>query len=91
MSESVDLATLTTLAHPGDVLRDWIDGHKATVTATARRLGVSRATLNRVLAGRGGIGPGMAVALEEMGWSTARFWLALQAQHDIARVKREAA
>lgn len=87
IDESVELADP---AHPGEVLRDWIDGHGETVTGTARRLGVSRTTLNRVLAARGAMGPGMAVALEDMGWSTARLWMALQAQWEIARVRRGA-
>ena len=88
-NESVDLAALADLAHPGEVLRDWIDGHGITVAETARRLSVSRATLNRVLAGQRRIGAELAVTLEEMGWSDASFWLTLQAQQDIARVRRE--
>jgi len=76
-------------AHPGEVLRDWIDGHKVTVTETARRVGMSRAALNRVLSGRGAMGPRLAVALEDMGWSDAAVWMGMQAQWEIARVKRE--
>ncbi len=91
MSEngSVNLADVADLAHPGEVLRDWIDGHGITVAETARRLGLSRATLNRVLAGQRRIGAELAVTLEEMGWSDASFWLTLQAQQDIARVRRD--
>ena len=88
-NERVDLTAVTDLAHPGEILRDWIDGHGITVADTARRLGVSRATLNRVLAGQRRIGAELAVPLEEMGWSDASFWLTLQAQQDIARVRRE--
>ena len=83
----VDWTYAAARVHAGEVLREWIDGHGETVSGTARRLGVSRATLNRVLAGRSPMGPRMAVRLEEMGWSEALFWLTLQMQHDIARVK----
>ena len=78
-------------SHPGELLRDWIDGHGATVTDTAKRLNVSRAKLNRVLAGKGPMVASLAVDLESIGWSTARFWLALQAQYDIAALRRDRA
>jgi len=82
-------AELAYPAHPGEVLRDWIDGHKVTVTETARRVGMSRAALNRVLAGRGAMGSRLAVALEDMGWSDAAVWMGMQAQWEIARIRRE--
>lgn len=84
-NESVELASPS---HPGDILREWIDGHGETVTGTARRLGVSRTTLSRVLAGEGRLNAEMAVTLEEMGWSTARLWTALQSGWEVARVRR---
>ena len=84
-----DITELANPCHPGEVLRDWIDGHGETIAATAARLRVSRAKLNRILAGRGSIPASLAVDLEAIGWSTARFWLALQAQYDIARLRRE--
>lgn len=83
---SVELANP---CHPGELLRDWIDGHGDTVTATAARLNISRAKISRILAGQGRIPVSLAVDLEAIGWSTARFWLAAQAQFDIARLKRE--
>lgn len=75
-------------SHPGELLRSWIEGHGETVAGTARRLGVSRTTLNRVLAGQRRMVPEMAVTLEEMGWSEADFWMGMQAQWEIARVRR---
>ena len=75
--------------HPGELLRDWIDGHGETITATATRLNISRAKINRILVGQGRIPVSLAVDLEAIGWSTARFWLAAQAQFDIAQLKRE--
>ena len=75
--------------HPGRLLRSWMDGHRETAQATARRLGVSTATLHRVLSGRARLTPAMAVGLEEMGWSDATVWMGMQAQWEIARIRRE--
>jgi addiction module HigA family antidote len=55
------------------------------VGEAAGRLGVSRITLSRVLNGRAGISPDLAVRLERAGVSTARFWVALQANYDLSR------
>ena len=69
---------------PGEVLRDWINGHGKTVQEAAKLMGVSRATLNRLLSGVGRIAPKLAVQLEGMGWSSAEMWLRLQLTHDLA-------
>lgn len=83
--------TLAYPSHPGEILRDCIAGHGATVTGTAQRLQVSRAKLNRILAGRGRIGPDTALALERLGWSAAEFWLRLQMKYDLAVERRKQA
>ncbi|MCY4427907.1 MAG: HigA family addiction module antitoxin [Halieaceae bacterium] len=88
MSENKQVV-LNNPSHPGEVLREWIEGHDVTIVETAARLKISRAKLSRILSGRGSIPAALAVDLEAMGWSTARFWLALQAQFDIARLLRE--
>jgi addiction module HigA family antidote len=41
--------------HPGEVLREWLEG--VSVTAAAERLGVTRVALSRVLNGAAGISP----------------------------------
>ena len=58
------------------------------VTEAAERLSMSRVALSRVLNGRAAISPGLAVRLERAGVSTARFWLALQSNHDLSRALR---
>ena len=47
--------------HPGEVLREWLDG--ITVTEAAARLGVTRVALSRVLNGSSGISPDMDLRL----------------------------
>lgn len=74
--------------HPGEVLRDWISGHGRTIQEAAELMGVSRATLSRLLSGAGRIAPKLAVQLENMGWSTAEMWLRLQMAHDLAAARR---
>jgi len=53
------------------------------VTETAQRLGMSRTALSRVLNGKAGISPDLAVQLERAGQSKARFWVNLQANYDL--------
>lgn len=56
-----------------------------TVTETAAKLNCTRQTVSRLLNGRTGISPAMALALERIGWSNAAFWVRRQAQYDLAR------
>lgn len=72
--------------HPGELLReDVLEPLGLSVTEAADRLGMSRVALSRVLHGRAAISPDLAVRLERAGASTARAWLSMQANHDLAR------
>ena len=53
------------------------------VTETAKRLSMSRTALSRVLNGKAGISPDLAIQLERAGQSSARFWVNLQANYDL--------
>ena len=79
------MTTMFNPAHPGESLRDALAAEGWTVTDAARKLGCSRQTFSRLLNGRGGISPAMALALERIGWSNATFWLRRQVQYDLAR------
>jgi addiction module HigA family antidote len=71
--------------HPGVILREDVLGEVGvTVTEAARRLGVSRVALSRVLNGHAAISASLALRLESAGISTADFWLRLQSAHDLA-------
>ena len=61
-------------AHPGEIIRDAIEAKGWTVAVAAARLGVPRNTLSRVLNGRAGVSPRLALALERLGWSDASHW-----------------
>ena len=80
-------------AHPGESLRDALAAEGWTVTQAAEKLGCTRQTFSRLLNERTGISPGMALALERIGWSNAAFWMRRQALYDLAqeRLRRERA
>mgnify|MGYP000128946498 CR=1 FL=1 len=74
--------------HPGLTLRDDVlPALGLTVTQAAAQLGVSRVALSRVLNGRAGISPEMALRIEA--WlgvnrgGEARLWLAEQSAYDV--------
>jgi addiction module HigA family antidote len=72
--------------HPGELLReDVVAELNLTVAETAARLGVSRVALSRVLHGHAAVSPNLAVRLERAGVGTARAWLAMQTNYDLAR------
>ncbi len=79
------MPTMHDPAHPGESLRDALAAEGWTVTETAAKLGCTRQTLSRVLNGRTGISPAMALALERIGWSNAAFWVRRQAQYELAQ------
>ncbi len=76
-------------SHPGKLLReDVIAELGLTVTEAAERLGMSRVALSRVLNEKAAISPDLAVRLEMAGVSTARAWLAMQSNYDLALARK---
>jgi addiction module HigA family antidote len=76
--------------HPGELIRaNVIEPSGLDVTEAAARLGVSRTTLSRLLNGRIGISPEMALRLERGGLSNARFWMDLQTNYELPKVDRK--
>ena len=77
--------------HPGEIVRECLDGLNLNVTEGAAALGVTRTTLSRVLNGKAGVSPEMAVRLSKAFGSTAGFWLRLQLNYDLAQAEKNAA
>ena len=74
--------------HPGGTIKeDCIEAEGLTVTEAARLLGVTRPTLSRVINGRDGVSPEMAIRFEKIGWSNAEFWMRLQTNYDLAQAR----
>ena len=70
--------------HPGEMLRETVfEPLGLSVTEAAERLAMSRVALSRVLNGKAGISPDLALRLEQAGASTARFWMNLQSNYDL--------
>ena len=75
--------------HPGELLReDVLLPLGIEITDAAQRLGVSRNTLSCVVNGRAGISPDLAVRLERAGVCTARFWMTLQTNYELAKAEQ---
>lgn len=75
--------------HPGEVLRDGVFTNTGiTVTEFARRIGVSRVALSRVLNGKAGISADMAVRLSAALGGSAESWLHMQANYDLWQAQK---
>ena len=76
--------------HPGEILRDMVfEPLNLSVTDAAARLSISRVALSRVLNGKAGISPSLALRLEKAGANTASFWIGMQANYDLWKVRQE--
>ncbi|MES2391278.1 MAG: HigA family addiction module antitoxin [Acidobacteriota bacterium] len=74
--------------HPGLLLREYM-GDTLTVAALAKHLGMTRANLSMILNGRMSISASVAVKLSEaFPNSDPELWLGLQAQYDLAHVRK---
>ena len=73
--------------HPSEILRDAIEAEGWTVSDAAAQLAVARSTLSRVVNGRAGISPRLALALEGLGWSDAGHWVRMQGAFDLAQAR----
>ncbi|MGH8226691.1 MAG: HigA family addiction module antitoxin [Steroidobacteraceae bacterium] len=72
--------------HPGAVLREWLEG--VSVTEAARRLGVTRVALSRVLNGAAGVSADMDLRLAKALGTTPGSWYAMQASYDMWQARR---
>jgi antitoxin HigA-1 len=75
--------------HPGEVLQDTVLGAGGlSVTEFAKRLGVSRVALSRVINGRAAVSADMALRFAAALGGSAESWLAMQAAYDLWRASR---
>ena len=79
-------------AHPGAVLKDTVlrkDGG-ISLTEFAKQLKIGRVGLSRVVNGRAGISPELAIRLAAALGTDARSWLNMQLNYDLWRAKKKA-
>jgi addiction module HigA family antidote len=75
--------------HPGELLReDIVPSLGRTRAEIARLLGVSRQTLHSILTERAPVTPEMALRLGKLCGNGPELWLNLQAQYDLARLRK---
>lgn len=68
--------------HPGEVLREFLPDDM-TIEKVARRLGVSRVHVSRILNGRSSISAEMAIRIGLLTHTTPESWLAGQTKWDL--------
>ena len=77
-------------AHPGEMLRGWLDDLDTSVTDFAAHLSISRVMLSRVLNGHAAVSADMDLRLHEALGTSPGHWLAMQAQRDLWEASQNA-
>jgi addiction module HigA family antidote len=76
--------------HPGEILRDTVLGEgRLSVSELARKLGVSRVALSRVVNCRAAVSADVALRLADALGGSAESWLHMQASHDLWHAARK--
>lgn len=76
--------------HPGEVLQDTVLAEsRISVTEFARRLGVSRVALSRVVNGRAAVSADMALRLAAALGGSAESWLQMQSAYELWQASKK--
>jgi addiction module HigA family antidote len=76
--------------HPGLVVKKaLIDNTGLTITQAAEQLGVGRITLSKIINGKSGISPEMAVRLSIVLNTSSEMWLNMQTMYDLAQAEKK--
>jgi antitoxin HigA-1 len=76
--------------HPGTVVKhSLIEGTGLSVTKAAEILGVERITLSKLINGKSGISPEMAVRLSMALETTSQMWINMQAMYDLIKAEKK--
>jgi antitoxin HigA-1 len=77
-------------AHPGRIVKSaCLDPLGLSVTDGAKVLTVTRQTLTKIVNGKSGISPEMAIRLSRAFGSTPETWLRMQVAYDLAQARRD--
>jgi addiction module HigA family antidote len=74
--------------HPGQLVKACLDDLGLSVAEAAKGIGITRQQLHNVVAGRSSVTPEMAVRFEKAFGGTADTWLKMQANYDLAQVRK---
>jgi len=76
--------------HPGEMLReDFIPDYNLTTASLAKKIGVSRQTVNELMLERRSVSPAMALRLSRLFGNTPEFWLNAQRAVDLWNAQKE--
>src|SRR3974390_2655441 len=77
--------------HPGEVLQDTVLGKGSGIPLTefAKRLGVSRVALSRVVNGRAAVSAELAIRLAAALGGSAESWLRMQVTYDLWHTQKK--
>jgi antitoxin HigA-1 len=82
-------------AHPGELIRETLDGiyeetgKKLTVEQVAAALGTTRKTLSAIINGKSAVSPEMAIRLgAAFPNTTPEFWLGVQEDYNLAQARK---
>lgn len=75
--------------HPGLIVKDaLIEGANLSVTKAAELLGVGRVTLSKLINGKSGISPEMAVRLSIAFDTSSEMWINMQSMYDLYQAEK---
>ena len=70
-------------AHPGKLLREWLEATRISITALAAHIGVTRAKLSQIVIGHSGVTAEIDLRLSQALGTREGLWLDLQKQRDL--------
>ena len=76
--------------HPGALVSECLADLGFSVAEAAKGLGITRQQLHNVIAARSSVTPEMAIRLEKAFGGTANTWLRMQANYDLAQMRKRA-
>lgn len=75
-------------AHAGEILRECLNG--CSITEVAKKLGITRTTLSRIINGKQAVTADMAIRLSKLLPNTSpNFWLSIQESYDLWQAQQQ--
>jgi HTH-type transcriptional regulator/antitoxin HigA len=82
--------TPQSVAHPGEIVVDYLESRQWSQRDLARRSGLTPKTISEICSGKASVSPTTALNLEKVFGRPAHFWLNLQRRFDEAAARQEA-
>mgnify|MGYP000374027055 CR=1 FL=1 len=89
MGTRIEKLTPAIAIHPGEMILDEIKANELTQADFAKKIGMERSQLNEIIKGKRVVNAELAIILEASLGLPAQYWLNLQNQYDLDKVKVE--